>query len=1114
MECPKCQKKNLNWADYCRWCGIRLVAGPGASGRQLPEADGLPEIKRHLNEMEVRLSKVEGRVTLVSERMGLDPLESHPAVSAGEVLSQPESWGESAVESIRNGVVAREALPSPSVCEPTLGIPEALPRLPAIERSTVEEARTSEPHAEVGAEAIPSVPARPPQKPPESPQPSEMARRMRDWEQSLPGNWLSRIGMLALFIGLGFLTKWAYDRGSLERLPLLLVGLACGGVLLFAGHLWRKTYGAWAQALTGGGIGVLYLSIFASYALYDDPVMPFFATFGLMFLVTILSVGIALRRESMAIAIIGIAGAFLVPMILGASDLYKEGPRDSETNPGLMIAYILVLDAGIVGLSTFRRWRWFTLLGFAGSLAVYGLWYATSGHDGPVSGAEWSLTGIFLCFAAATTLFHVVWRRTPELTDLALMSINAAIYFCVSYGLLWGDYGSWLGLFGVALSGLYAITGYLAWRRSEDNRRLSLFAFGIAIVFLTIAIPVQLHRSYASWITAAWAVEGAALIWIAVRQNMPKWQLWGLGALAMALMGLFAFNGAIDEERFRPFMNDTFWAFTISILAFYSAAYFLRRDGDTLQPWFFPAMMLIANALTVWLFSAEIVCYAGSKMIEARHGGSSFLQLRNIENARSLGLVSLWMAYGFCLLVAGTRKNWDWLRVAGYGLMAVACGMTMALLNHSHAMVRSSESLPIVNYGFAGFAICTLALYLFAHVIAENGEKLQAFDRLVCLVALAAASVLTVWALSAEIVTFVNESENLRNLLLVILWTAYGCVLMAVVVWRNGLLPRLGASGLMVMGVGATVALLNHWHAGIQEGVSTPIVNYSFGGFAVCVAALYLFAYLTSRDWDKFGSFRKPTCALALAVANVLTLWAFSAEVTTFLVESENLRSLMLVVLWSGYGLLLMLVGVWRSVPAARFCGYALIGIAAGMALTILNHSQTGLERTNSNWIANYSFGGLFVCICAIYVAAYLLANHRSKLLNAERMVLPVLISAANALTLFALSSEVLTYVESGYGKSMGLTLLWAAYGLALVVVGIMGKSRWVRLGGLALVSVAILKLFIWDTFHLQSGYRVAAYLILGVLLLAGGYFYHRYANVIKGFIMDRPGKGSGSAQS
>jgi len=188
--------------------------------------------------------------------------------------------------------------------------------------------------------------------------------------------------------------------------------------------------------------------------------------------------------------------------------------------------------------------------------------------------------------------------------------------------------------------------------------------------------------------------------------------------------------------------------------------------------------------------------------------------------------------------------------------------------------------------------------------------------------------------------------------------------------------------------------------------------------------------------------------------------------------------------------------------------GYGCVAVAAGLALIALNHVKTGLGPTNSNWIANWSFGGLFVCICAIYLAAYLMANHSRKLLDAEKVVLPLLIVAANALSLFALSSEVLTYVSSGYGKSMGLTLLWAAYGLLLVVVGIAGKWRWVRVGGLALVSVSILKLFIVDTFTLHSGYRVAAYITLGMLLLAGGFAYHRYADVIKGFIMDRPEKG------
>ncbi len=293
---------------------------------------------------------------------------------------------------------------------------------------------------------------------------------------------------------------------------------------------------------------------------------------------------------------------------------------------------------------------------------MYGLWYATSGHDGSVSAAQWSLTGIFLCFVAATTLFHVVWRRTPELTDLALMSLErSGLLLCQ----LRSPVGGLPGLAGAlqcGMSVLYAMTGYLAWRRSEDNKRLSLFAFGIAIVFLTIAIPVQLHRSYASWITAAWAVEGATLIWMAVRQNMPKWQLWGLGAFAMALIGLFTFNAAIT--RAVPPLHQRY------VLGFFHkhpgllcGACFLRRDEDALQPWFFPAMMLTASVLTSGCSVARLW---------VPRGAGSLMRTRRARHSCEFGTSRMpdhsgWSVYGWSmdsgLLLAGARKNWYWLRV-------------------------------------------------------------------------------------------------------------------------------------------------------------------------------------------------------------------------------------------------------------------------------------------------------------------------------------------------------------------------------------------------------------------------------------------------------------------
>jgi hypothetical protein len=329
---------------------------------------------------------------------------------------------------------------------------------------------------------------------------------------------------------------------------------------------------------------------------------------------------------------------------------------------------------------------------------------------------------------------------------------------------------------------------------------------------------------------------------------------------------------------------------------------------------------------------------------------------------------------------------------------------------------------------------------------------------------------------------------------------------------RRALLPRLGACALMVMAVGMTMITLNYGHLLMKEAPAHAIGNYSFGAFAVCVLASYLFAYLTAGGSGKEGLFDQVVSAVELGLAGVLTVWALSAEVITFL-DDSNLRSLVLVILWSGYGLLVMLAGVWKGVPAARLAAYALVATAVGMTSIMLNHAQAGLQRSDYYVLVNPSFGGFLVCVTALYLSSYLMGKNSSKLLDAEKPVLTVLIVAANALSLFALSSEVLTYASAGYGQSMGLTMLWASYGLAVMVVGIVGKWPWVRLGGLALVSVAILKLFLWDTFHLQSGYRVAAYLTLGVLLLAGGFVYHRYADVIKGFIMDRPEKGAGSAR-
>ena len=284
--------------------------------------------------------------------------------------------------------------------------------------------------------------------------------------------------------------------------------------------------------------------------------------------------------------------------------------------------------------------------------------------------------------------------------------------------------------------------------------------------------------------------------------------------------------------------------------------------------------LVAANLFTVSALSAEIVTF-----------------VRHPESLRDLLLVGLWMGYGCLAMVVGVWRKALLPRLGAYALMVAGVGATVLLLNHWHAGINPEDCSPIVNYSFAGFAICTIALYLVARVIADNRERLHKSEDFVGTAALVAANVLTVCALSAEIVTFVNYSVNLRNLLLVALWMAYGCLLIVVGVWRKALLPRLGGYALMVAGVGATVVLLGQWHADVWQGDLKPIVNFSFAGFAICTLALYLVARVIAENRDKLQNFEKLVCIVALVAANVLTLWALSAEIVTFINEPENLRN-------------------------------------------------------------------------------------------------------------------------------------------------------------------------------------------------------------------------------
>ena len=77
-------------------------------------------------------------------------------------------------------------------------------------------------------------------------------------------------------------------------------------------------------------------------------------------------------------------------------------------------------------------------------------------------------------------------------------------------------------------------------------------------------------------------------------------------------------------------------------------------------------------------------------------------------------------------------------------------------------------------------------------------------------------------------------------------------------------------------------------------------------------------------------------------------------------------------------------------------------------------------------------------------------------------------------------------------------------YAIGIIATGMVRRASAVRLVGLCTLAVPVAKLFVFDVFLLQHGYRVAAFITLGFLLLATGFAYQKYSPALRGFLFGR----------
>jgi uncharacterized membrane protein len=335
-------------------------------------------------------------------------------------------------------------------------------------------------------------------------------------EEFIGLKFLAWAGVIVLLVGMALLAKY-FSLGVMGR----VIAEASGGLaLLVAGEiLSRRKYTVVARVCTGGGLAMEYFAAFSAGVLYQ--IMPQAATWSIMAGITAVSILLAVRYSSLAIAILSIVGGIAGPILIHPN-------RD----PGhTLFLYLLALNVGVLTLAYFRKWRLLNLLALTGTLVNLGLWLAEYYWVVPVATQKLpfivSYLSIFwFVYFLVELVYHTMGSRENSPLDLPVTTINIVWFFGILYALLREDHHVWLGPLAVALGLVYLAQALAIQKYAPRNKPVVLLNVAQAVVLFTLAIPIALDGV---WIPMAWAAEACVLVWLGRR--LEDWRYRVAGAL-------------------------------------------------------------------------------------------------------------------------------------------------------------------------------------------------------------------------------------------------------------------------------------------------------------------------------------------------------------------------------------------------------------------------------------------------------------------------------------------------------------------------------------------------------------------------------------------------------
>jgi len=881
---------------------------------------------------------------------------------------------------------------------------------------------------------------------PSVPQISAPARPPINWEQFMGAKLFAWIGGLALFLGVAFFVKYSFEHNLIPPELRVAIGFTIGVSLLIGGLLVkRKENAVTAQTLCATGILVLYAVTFACRSYYHFAFFGLIPTFLLMTLITAVAFLLAVRLNAIVVAVLGIAGGFLTPVLLSTGQDHPLG----------LFVYIALLDIGLLALSQRQGWNVLPTLGAVGTALMQFAWVGTffipekyfAGNKVLVVMAVFA--GFQVLFFAAAAWSKRTRKTSPELfacgIGLGAVAMCSAFYllsfepiaqrpallfsylFVVDLGMLALTLLESRLIILNAVAGLAAFTLLAVWTNYDltTTHLYTALTFYFVFALFHSATPLALQRLRS--VQIPWwshAFPGLSLLLVL----MPIFQLAGLSIVIwpfVLIIDLLAIVLALATATLLPIL-------AVLLLTLIAIGGWLLRIPTELTG--LPTALFILGGFAVFfLVATSRACRRLTTT--GIHTPKLFGDITDPGNL-SVQLPALSAALPFLLLIMVTLR----LPLANPSpVFGLALLLIILLLGMSELF--SFGVLPAVAL------VSVLAL--------EHAWHFQHFDP-------ARASLPLLWYLGFYALftafpfifdrKFLGKTAPWATAALagpLHFYLVYHLIRTAYPNWVPGLVPA----------AFALPSLLGLFVLIDRPPLTSPARNAQlalFGGATLFFITL-IFPIEFDREWITVG-------------------WALEGAALCWLFHRV-------------------------PHPGLRLAGVALlVTVFTRLALNpavLTYHSRAAFPIFN--WYL-YTYGVVTVCL---FAAARLLAPPRNRVLGHNAR--PLLYTLGTVLAFLLVNIEIgdyfsipgvaaLTFEFSGsFARDMSYSIAWALFALLLLIIGMRKRTAPVRYASLGLLGVTVVKLFFHDLSQLDQLYRISAFVVVAVIAIVASFLYQRF---------------------